>query len=97
MLAVDTGEKRRLTSPPAQLSGDSTPAFSPDGRTLAFSRNVDVGAGDLYLLTFSDGLKPVGEAKRITFVVRRLVQHKTKKLHQQRLFRNFFRRISFDA
>jgi Tol biopolymer transport system component/serine/threonine protein kinase len=67
LLAVDTGEKHRLTSPPAQLHGDSTPAFSPDGRTLAFSRSGDFGTGDLYLLTFSDGLKPVGEAKRITF------------------------------
>jgi Tol biopolymer transport system component/DNA-binding winged helix-turn-helix (wHTH) protein len=64
LLAIDTGEKRRLTSPPSQVRGDRCPAFSPDGRTLAFSRAVDI-MDDLYLLAISDGLKAVGEAKRI--------------------------------
>jgi Tol biopolymer transport system component/DNA-binding winged helix-turn-helix (wHTH) protein len=65
LLAIDTGEKRRLTSPPSQARGDRCPAFSPDGRTLAFSRTVDVSA-DLHLLAISDALQPLGEAKRIT-------------------------------
>jgi Tol biopolymer transport system component/DNA-binding winged helix-turn-helix (wHTH) protein len=68
LLAIDTGEKRRLTSPasPAMWdwSGDTCPSLSPDGRTLAFSRTVDESA-DLYLLTVSDGLKAVDEPKRI--------------------------------
>jgi Tol biopolymer transport system component/DNA-binding winged helix-turn-helix (wHTH) protein len=64
LLGIDTGEKRRLTSPLPQERGDSCPAFSPDGRTLAFSRGVDVHAG-LYLLGISDELKARGEAKRI--------------------------------
>jgi Tol biopolymer transport system component/DNA-binding winged helix-turn-helix (wHTH) protein len=67
-LAIDTGEKRRLTSPPSPAiwdwSGDTCPSFSPDGRILAFSRTVDVKA-DLYLLAVSDGLKGVDEPKRI--------------------------------
>jgi Tol biopolymer transport system component/predicted Ser/Thr protein kinase len=67
LLSIETGEKRKLTSPPAQLVGDTSPAFSPDGRTLAFSRRIDYGLGDLYLLAFSDGLRPTGDAKRITF------------------------------
>ena len=67
LLSIETGEKRKLTSPPAQLSGDSSPAFSPEGRTLAFSRNTDSGLGDLYLLAFSEGLKSAGEARRISF------------------------------
>ena len=65
LLAIDTGEKRRLTSPPSPAIGDSCPSLSPDGRTLAFSRTVDVSA-DLYLLAISDALQPLGEAKRIT-------------------------------
>lgn len=65
LLAIDTGEKRRLTSPPSPTMGDSCPSFSPDGRTLAFSRTVDVSA-DLYLLAISDALQPLGEAKRIS-------------------------------
>ena len=67
-VAIDTGEKRRLTSPPSTLSnvsrGDTNPAFSPDGRTLAFMRWSDLRT-DLYLLPVSDALQPVGEAKRI--------------------------------
>ena len=64
LLAIDTGEKRRLTSPPFPTLGDCCPSLSPDGRTLAFSRTVDVRT-DLYLLAVSDGLKAVGEPKRI--------------------------------
>ena len=68
LLAIDTGEKRRLTSPPfpaiSSWNGDSCPSLSPDGRTLAFSRTVDA-SGDLYLLAVSNDLKVMGEGKRI--------------------------------
>jgi eukaryotic-like serine/threonine-protein kinase len=70
LLSVDTGEKRRLTSPPKQFWGDFAPAFSQDGRSLAFSRSSDANASymsDLYLLAVSDGFKPAGEPKQITF------------------------------
>lgn len=67
LLSIETGERRRLTAPPEQLLGDGWPAFSPDARTLAFSRIVDFGLSDLYLLPLSGGLKPSGEAVRITF------------------------------
>jgi Tol biopolymer transport system component/DNA-binding winged helix-turn-helix (wHTH) protein len=67
VVAIDTGEKRRLTSPPSAVSdssGDTNPAFSPDGRTLAFIRMSDFRT-ELYLLPVSDALQSVGEAKRI--------------------------------
>jgi len=67
LLSIETGEKRKLTFPSPQLFGDSSPAFSADGRTLAFIRSSDYGFGDLYLLPISKGLKPVGEPQRITF------------------------------
>src|SRR5262249_42173075 len=54
-----TGEKRRLTSPPVKSVGDTDPALSPDGHTLAFVRLVGYGASDLYLLTLSNDLKPI--------------------------------------
>jgi Tol biopolymer transport system component len=67
LLAVETGEKRRLTFPPGKTLGDSSPSFSPDGKTLAFTRIVDGEVSDLYLLTISEGVKPQGEPKRLTF------------------------------
>jgi Tol biopolymer transport system component/tRNA A-37 threonylcarbamoyl transferase component Bud32 len=70
LLSVDSGEKRRLTSPPKHSYGDFDPAFSPDGRSLAFSRGIDAhssGLSDLYLLALSAGLEPAGEPRQITF------------------------------
>jgi Tol biopolymer transport system component/DNA-binding winged helix-turn-helix (wHTH) protein len=67
VVAINTGEKRRLTSPPSEIGnagGDTNPIFSPDGRTLAFVRTIGLRP-ELYLLSISDALQPVGEAKRV--------------------------------
>jgi Tol biopolymer transport system component len=67
LLSLQTGEKRRLTFPPAAYD-DFDPIFSPDMKSLAFVRYSGVGAsaGDLYLLDLSPGLIPEGEPKRMT-------------------------------
>jgi eukaryotic-like serine/threonine-protein kinase len=62
LFEIATGEKRRLTEPLAQMVGDSTPAFSPDGRQLAFVRVVTSGISDLYLAPVAGG-----EPQRISF------------------------------
>src|SRR5262249_20477672 len=68
LLSIETGEKRKLTFPQVGPAyGDSCPAFSPDGRTLAFSRSVAYATRDLYVLALSNDLKPRGEPKRLTF------------------------------
>jgi Tol biopolymer transport system component len=56
-LAAGTGEKpRRLTTPPPNHSGDVSPAFSPDGRWLAFLREKSVRwANDVYLMPATGG------------------------------------------
>jgi Tol biopolymer transport system component/DNA-binding winged helix-turn-helix (wHTH) protein len=68
LVSVETGEKRRLTSPPGRISSDFHPAVSPDGRALAFARSPISGVSDLYLLDLSANLSPIGEPKRITFL-----------------------------
>lgn len=54
-VSTETGERRRLTDGIA----DHRPVFSADGRSLAFVRNWK----DIYVLTISEGLSPVGEPR----------------------------------
>jgi hypothetical protein len=39
LLSTETGEKRRLTSPPPDALGDGEFAISPDGNRIVFSRS----------------------------------------------------------
>lgn len=61
---IKTGEKRRLTFPPAKSFGDINPAFSPDGSTIAFARahSGSTNAWDIYLTPVAGG-----DLKRLTF------------------------------
>ena len=57
LVAVESGEKQKLTSPPVAWVGDFNAAISPDGRTLAFLR-MEVGpTADIFLAPISDGVK----------------------------------------
>ena len=40
LLSTESGETRSLTSPPTKSTPDFSPAVSPDGRTVAFSRTT---------------------------------------------------------
>jgi Tol biopolymer transport system component/DNA-binding winged helix-turn-helix (wHTH) protein len=62
LLSPETREKRRATSPPTSVVGDCSPAFSPDGKRLAFVRVVSAVVGEVYLVSM-DG----GETRRLTF------------------------------
>ena len=66
LLSVETGEKRRLTTPPANEVGDGGPAFSPEGRKLVFSRN-GTHSGQIFLLSLSERFAPTGEPRQLTF------------------------------
>jgi Tol biopolymer transport system component len=46
---------------------DSQPAFSPDGRTLAFVREETTAVRDIYLLAISEDFQPIEQPKRLTF------------------------------
>jgi Tol biopolymer transport system component/DNA-binding winged helix-turn-helix (wHTH) protein len=62
LFSPETGEKRRLTSPPASVIGDCSPAFSPDGKSVAFVRVISAVVGEVYLVS-ADG----GEPEQLTF------------------------------
>jgi len=67
LLSTETGEKRLLCSPPKTIRGDSSPAFSPDGRSLVFCRYLTGTLSQLYLLQVSQAILPEGEPKQLTF------------------------------
>jgi Tol biopolymer transport system component/tRNA A-37 threonylcarbamoyl transferase component Bud32 len=48
------GEPHQLVRPAAATRGDSSPAFSPDGRRIVFDRTVAAWDSDFYLLDFRD-------------------------------------------
>ncbi len=66
VMSAETGDKRRITSPPKGYAGDIGPLFSPDGKTLAFSRAHSYLKVALYLLALGDRDEPRGEPRLLT-------------------------------
>ncbi|MCC6862128.1 MAG: PD40 domain-containing protein [Bryobacterales bacterium] len=64
LLSPLTGEKRRLTAPGVSTN-DNAPAFSPDGRRLAFIR-ARFAESDVYVQSLSLDLVPSGEPRRLS-------------------------------
>ena len=52
---LQTGQKRRLTSPRKGLWGDWDPKFSPDGGEIAFKRVTGFAADDIYVTRVAGG------------------------------------------
>ena len=59
--SLDGSKRVRLTFPPENYTGDSEPAFSPDGKLIAFSRNFSSGAFDVFVMNAAGG-----EPRRLT-------------------------------
>ena len=68
LLLVDanSGETRPLTEPPPNWSGDFGPAFTTDGRILAFVRVRTTSVGELWVIPLDANYSPAGEARRVT-------------------------------
>jgi Tol biopolymer transport system component len=66
VIALETGEKRRLTHPQPPVQADTNPAVSPDGRWLVFRRTASLFNGELHRLSLGPGLNAVGEPQRLT-------------------------------
>jgi Tol biopolymer transport system component/tRNA A-37 threonylcarbamoyl transferase component Bud32 len=61
LIEVATGHKIQITSPSPGMIGDSSPTFSPDGKTIAFIRAVSSAVNDVYTSPAAGG-----EVKRLT-------------------------------
>jgi serine/threonine protein kinase/WD40 repeat protein len=66
LISAETGEAREITTPPQLSAGDSSPAFAPDGRTLAFVRWAKRNSGDIYLQALGPNYSRHGEPVRLT-------------------------------
>jgi len=66
LLSADTGNKRKLTSPPNGYVGDLHPRFSSDGKTVAFVRTHYDTNSAIYLLSINANGEPQGEPWRLT-------------------------------
>lgn len=68
LMTIATGEKRRVTSPSEEWPfGDWSPAFSPDGRMIAFDRVAGILVSEIYVQRVSSDGAPAGEPVRLTF------------------------------
>ena len=63
VLNLSTATRRALTEAPAGYIGDASPAFSPDGRQIAFVRSLAGSIGDIFVVA-ADGRAP--SPRRVT-------------------------------
>ncbi len=73
LLSPEDGEKHRVTSPSGGARNyleDKNPAFSPEGRTLAFVRQTNPGVQDLFMLPLSANGRPSQAPTQVTFLNR---------------------------
>ena len=54
-ISLATGERQRLSAPPAGAPGDAEAVVSPDGRLIAFERASEVAIQDIWIMDSSGG------------------------------------------
>ena len=67
VIAVPSGERRRLTFPPDGYRGDLSAAWSPDGRMIAAARYKDFKDCDLYVFPAAKGSTSGAGIRQLTF------------------------------
>jgi Tol biopolymer transport system component/serine/threonine protein kinase len=68
MIPAAGGTPQQITRPvQGAWAGDTGPAFSPDGHTLAFARAMTRANADIFLLRVNSSMQPEGEPRQLTF------------------------------
>jgi Tol biopolymer transport system component/tRNA A-37 threonylcarbamoyl transferase component Bud32 len=67
LLSMETGEKRTLTKPPPETSGDHAPSFSPNGDFLVFARRFSAWIDEIYLVSLAVEPSAGDQSRRLTF------------------------------
>ncbi|MDX2180950.1 MAG: winged helix-turn-helix domain-containing protein [Bryobacteraceae bacterium] len=71
-IRVGTGERTLFPAPPGGLSGDRGPAFSPDGRRVAFIRATAQQWRDIFVAGANPSGRLEGEIRRVTSMQSRI-------------------------
>jgi Tol biopolymer transport system component len=66
LVSVEAGQKRALTTPLGGEGVDLWPAFSPDGRTLAFGRGRSIFTSAVYVAPLTADYTAASEPRRLT-------------------------------
>lgn len=66
VISTKTGEQRPLATPSGALAGDASPAVSPDGMRLAFTRATSGSWRDIHVVHMSSDQRFAGEPVRLT-------------------------------
>jgi Tol biopolymer transport system component/predicted Ser/Thr protein kinase len=69
VVSTQTGDKRQLIQPPASAYADTDPAISPDGKWLAFRRDVAPYSGQLQLVPLTSELTVQSDPRPLTPVL----------------------------
>jgi Tol biopolymer transport system component len=66
LFSTTTGKRRRLTTPVRESNGHTAPAFSPDGRKLAFTEMFGPYEHEVFVIDVDGMVQPQGEPRQIT-------------------------------
>ena len=66
LLTINSGERTAILEGRPRGGFRHSPAFSPDGRALAFLQSVGLSADDIYIVRLDQDLQAAGEPRRVT-------------------------------
>ena len=66
LLTINSGERTAILEGRQRRGFRHSPAFSPDGRALAFLQSAGLSADDIYIVRLDQDLRAAGEPRRVT-------------------------------